>query len=349
MRKYILISLAILTIFGVLNTRTYAADPKLAHTGFQFLSIHPDARGAAMGEALTALPGYSISVFYNPANIAFMEAKLDFSLNRNKWIFDINHYSGSMAFSPWQGRYGIFALSFLSVDYGELQGTIVDPSSQSGYLDTEKFSPSAYAVGVAYSKALSDRFGFGIHLKYVSQDLGSSLIPSPDRVPGDPNSLGTITKSYSEGVLAFDFGTIYRTGFKSLAFGMSVQNYSRELRFESEGFQLPLVFNIGISMDMFDFIMPDNRIHSFLLTVDANHPRAQLEQLKIGGEYSVLNILALRFGYNSNVNNGRDLSFGVGLKKDFGSKGGRIAIDYAYAPFEYFDNNVQRFSFSLSL
>lgn len=347
MRKYILISLAILTIFGVLNTRTYAAEPKLAQTGFQFLSVHPDARGVAMGEALTALPGYSISIFYNPANIAFTEAFLDFSLNQNKWIADINHYSGSMAFLPWKGRYGVFAFSFLSVDYGEFLGTDVDPTSEKGYIDTGTFSPTAYAVGVAYSKALSDRFGFGVHLKYVSQDLGSSLIPSPDRDPGNPNDLNTITKSYSEGVLAFDFGTIYRTGFKSLAFGMSVQNFSREVRFESEGFQLPLVFNIGISMDMFDWIMPDSKIHSFVLAVDANHPRDTREQLKIGGEYLLMDILALRFGYHSNVDE-RDVSFGVGLKKDFGNSGGRIAIDYAYTPFGVFDN-VQRFSFSLSL
>lgn len=348
MRKYRLISLAILTIFGILTTRTYADQPKLAQTGFQFLSVHPDARGSAMGEALTAVPGYSVSVFYNPANISFIESVLDFSLNRNKWIFEINHYSGSMAYRPWQGRYGVFAVSFLSVDYGEFLGTIVDPNSDKGYQDTGTFSPSAYAVGIAYSKALSDRFGFGVHLKYTSQDLGSSLIPSADRDPGDPTSLGTITKSYSEGVLAFDFGTIYKTGFKSLAFGMSVQNFAREVRYESEGFQLPLVFNIGISMNMFDIFMPDSKVHSLLLTVDANHPRAQREQLKIGGEYSVLNILALRFGYNSNIENGRDVSFGLGLKKDFGRQGGRIAIDYAYTPFDVFEN-IQRFSFSLSL
>jgi hypothetical protein len=273
-----------------------------------------------------------------------MEPFLDFSLNQNKWIADINHYSGSIAFRPWQGRYGVFALSVLSVDYGEFLGTIPvpDPATGKDYTETGEFSPNAFSIGAAYSKALSDRFGFGLHLKYVSQDLGSSLIPVPER-PG----LERISKSYSEGVLAFDFGTIYRTGLKSLTFGMSVQNFSREVRFESEGFQLPLVFNIGISMDMMDLIMPDSKIHSFLLSVDANHPRAQPEQLKIGGEYSVMNILALRFGYNSNLDE-RDLSFGVGLKKDFGRKGGRIAIDYAYTPFGIFDN-VQRFSFSLSL
>lgn len=347
MRKYILISLTILIIFGMLNTGAYAADPKLAQTGFQFLSIPTDARAVAMGEAFTAVPANSMSIFYNPANISFMSSFIDLTLSQNQWIADINHYSGSIAFRPWQGRYGVFAFSVLSVDYGEFLGTIVDPSTDKGYLETGNFSPSAYAAGIAYSKNLTDRFGFGLHLKYVSQDLGSSRIPSPDRDPGDPDDLRTTTKSYSEGVMAFDFGTIYRTGFKSLAFGMSVQNFSQEVRFESEGFQLPLVFNIGISMDMVDVLMPDSKSHSLLIAVDANHPRAAPEQLKIGGEYSFMNIIALRLGYHSDVDE-RDVSFGIGLRKDFGRKGGRIALDYAYTPFGIFDN-VQRFSFSLSL
>ena len=58
-------------------------------------------------------------------------------------------------------------------------------------------------------------------------------------------------------------------------------------------------------------------------------------------------MLALRAGYNSNLDE-RDISLGFGLKKDFGRRGGKIALDYAYTPFGVFDN-VQRFSFSLAL
>lgn len=343
MRKYIFISLATLTIFGML-INAYADLPKLAQTGFQFLSIPTDARAVALGDAFTAVEGNSMSIFYNPANISFMNSSLDLSLSQNQWIADINHYSGSFAFRPKQGRYGVIAFSYLQVDYGDFQGTEVDPLAEKGYRDTGKFSPTAYAFGTAYSKAVTDRFGFGIHLKYVSQDLTGNGI---SRIPNPNDDTKTISKTYSKGVLAFDFGTIYRTGFKTLAFGMSVQNFSKEVQYESEGFQLPLVFNIGISMEMMELIIPDSKVHSFLLAVDANHPRAASEQLKVGGEYSFMNIIALRVGYHSNLDE-RNVSFGVGLKKDFGTKGGSIALDYAYTPFGIWDN-VQRFSFGLSL
>jgi hypothetical protein len=210
-----------------------------------------------------------------------------------------------------------------------------------GYRDTGIFSPSAFAVGLAYSNVLSDRFSFGVHVKYASQDLGSALVEDPD------SETCSGSKSYSEGVIAFDFGTIYRTGFKSLAFAMSVQNFSREVRFESEGFQLPLVFNIGISMDMMDIISPDTEDHSFVLAVDANHPRAAPEQVMIGGEYIFMNVLALRAGYHHNVDE-HDISLGAGLQLEYGDRGGRIALDYAYTPFGIFDY-VQRFTFKFSL
>lgn len=318
-----------------------AAEPKLAQTGFQFLSVPTNARVAALGRAFTAMYGGSMSIVYNPSVMAFNPARFDLSLSQNNWIADIKHVAGSFSYRPARGRWGTFGVSLMSVDYGEFLGTIVDPSSESGYQETGNFSPSAFAVGLAYANALSDRFSFGVHVKYASQDLGSA--PVSDSQSGT----GFRTKNYSEGVIAFDFGTIYRTGFKSLAFAMSVQNFSQEVRFESEGFQLPLVFNIGISMDMMDAISPDNEKHAFIVAIDANHPRAASEQIMIGGEYIFLNALALRAGYHHNVDE-RDISFGAGLQLEYGDRGGRIALDYAYTPFGIFDN-VQQFTFTFSL
>ena len=337
----IILLAAVLALFGVQRS-TDAAEPKLAQTGFQFLSIPTEARASAMGDAFTAVAGGSMSIFYNPANLARGNALLDFSLSQNQWIADINHFSGSLSFNPANGKYGTFGFSLLSVDYGEFLFTRVNPNSERGYDNLDyKNMPTAYAVGVAYSKALTDQFSFGIHAKYTAQDLGVSEIPDPQ------NEGSAIEKDYNIGVMAFDFGTVYNTGYKSLTFAMSVRNFSQEVKYETEGFQLPLNFHIGVAMDMMDIFDPESKLHSFLLAVEATHPRDQPEQLRIGGEYLFLDVLALRAGYNSNLDE-RDISLGFGLKKDFGRRGGKIALDYAYTPFGVFDN-VQRFSFSLAL
>ncbi|HDR68179.1 MAG TPA: hypothetical protein ENN61_03930, partial [Bacteroidaceae bacterium] len=39
---------------------------KIAQTGLQFLSVGPDGRGGALGQAMTSLDNNSESMFYNP-------------------------------------------------------------------------------------------------------------------------------------------------------------------------------------------------------------------------------------------------------------------------------------------
>jgi hypothetical protein len=340
MKKAIVIfSLAILTLGWVISD-SYAADKKLAQTGLQFLSVATEARAAAMGEAFTTVEGRSVSLFYNPANLSLMNTFIDLSINQNKWIADMTHYSATIAFNPVYGKYGTFGFSIVSVDYGEFLGTRVDPTSEKGYTDTGNFSPTAFAVGFGYAKSLTDRFSVGGHIRYVDQKLGSSIVPVGEVSEG-------VTKEVNNNlsVYAIDFGTIYRTGFKSLVFGMTVRNFSQEVKFESEGFQLPLTFKMGISMNVFDLFMEQNSPHALLVSIDAIHPRDYSEQLNFGAEYTMMNMLALRVGYMYNRDE-EDFSAGFGVQTQFGDR--MIALDYAYTPFGVFDN-VQRLSFRLSL
>lgn len=340
MKKNIIICWLALLALGFLSSTSFSADKKLAQTGLQFLSVATEARAAAMGEAFTTVEGNSMSLFYNPANLSLMTTFMDLSINQNTWIADMKHYSGTIAFNPRYGKYGTFGLSILSVDYGEFIGTVVDPTSEKGYADTGTFGPSAFAIGFGYAKSLTDRFSVGGHIRYVDQKLGSSTVPVGDAAQG-------VTKEVNNdlNVVSFDFGTIYRTGFKSLVFGMTVRNFSQEVKFESEGFQLPLTFKMGISMNVFDLFMEKDAPHSLLVSIDAIHPRDYSEQLNFGAEYTLMKMLALRLGYMYNRDE-EDFSAGFGVQTKFGDR--MIALDYAYTPFGVFDN-VQRLSFRLSL
>jgi hypothetical protein len=139
----------------------------------------------------------------------------------------------------------------------------------------------------------------------------------------------------------FDFGTQFKTGFKSLVFGMSVRNFSQEVKYVQEGFHAPLVFTLGISMNLIDLIDENSLNHSFYLNVDASHYNDHPEQVKVGLEYRFMNVLSLRGGY-ANDNGGNGMSFGLGISQ-FG-----FAFDYAYTPFGVFDK-VQRMTTRFTL
>ena len=301
------------------------AQEKLAQTGFQFLSIGQNARAVSLGGAFTTVEGVSTSLFYNPAGIARTNSFIDVSLNYFNWIADIRHTSMSFTVRPSNGQYGVFGISVQNINYGELEGTIVAENEQ-GFLETGYFTPEAFAVGFGYGRTLTDRFVVGGQIKYVGQYLGRSVIS------------GGITKNNVAKSFAFDFGTIYRTGYKSLAFGMSIRNFSQEIKYEEEGFQLPLTFKIGVSFNAFDFFMTDQNQHALLIVIDAAHPRAHPEYINFGAEYTFMDIAAFRIGYKSRQDE-QGLSFGLGLQK-FG-----LSLDYAYTPFGVF-NSVHRFSAS---
>ena len=174
------------------------------------------------------------------------------------WIADIKYLSGAVSFAPFDGKYGVVGISFMHIDYGEFNFTQVASNDQ-GYVDVPGFpNPSAYVVGIGYGRALSNQFSVGGQVKYAYQNLGKSVVPVYTSVVDASGKATQDTvnqlRNYSIGTLAFDFGTLYKTGLKSLAFGVAINNFSREVRYERENFELPLSFKIGISMNVLDFV-----------------------------------------------------------------------------------------------
>jgi hypothetical protein len=319
-------------------------NQKLAQTGFQFLSVVSDARATAMAEAMTSLPFASSSLFFNPAGMAEMPNLVDVSVSNNQWIADINHYTLSLAFKPFDGDYGVIGFTVQNVNYGDFYGTVVNTASPQGFDDTGIFSIDALAIGVGYAKALNDRFSVGGQVRWVHQDLGNSYTAINIRQdPEDPSGTRRISDtSYISNELfplVFDFGTQFKTGIESLVFGMSVRNFSTEYKYAEEAFQAPLVFILGISMNLIDIIGKLPFDQSLYMSVDASHHRDHPEQIKVGLEYQILNALSLRGGYTStsSIDEYSGFTFGVGLSQ-FG-----FAFDYSYTPFGVFDK-VQRFT-----
>lgn len=322
-----------LLVVLILSTVARGQDEsKIAQTGLQFLSVVSDARAAALANTMTSLEEGSGALFFNPATMGFMTSSFDVSFSLNEWIADINHHNVSLAFSPGNGNYGVFGFSLQAVDYGEVLGTIV-AANEKGYEDVGIIEPSAFAFGVGYAKALSEQFSVGGQVKWVRQDLGESIIPATD---SSTTRVENVLK-----LLAFDFGTLYKTGFKSLAFGFSARNFSQETEFAQESFQLPLVFSLGVSMNLLDFTRMNPENQALLFTFQATNARSHPEQVSFAMEYQFMELISLRGGFVTN-NDEDDISFGFGVSHS------GLKLDYAYTPFGVFDK-VQRFTARFSL
>ena len=333
------ISIFAISIFSVsLFTQDNEENKKLAQAGFHFLNVTSDARASAMGEAVTSVKMGSTSLFFNPATMANFDGMIRFSTSNNKWIADIKHYTADLAIRLFDGNYGVIGFSLQYVDYGNFIRTYVK-SNEKGYEDAGIYKLYASAIGIGYAKQLTDKFSIGAQLRWAKQDLGESRIPNPEPVVVD--SMGNFSdtaKMVSNKTipLVIDFGTYFRTGIKSLVFGVSIRNFSGEYKYAYESFQLPMTVSIGISMNLMDLLEKAEPKQSLLVSIDASHYRDHPEQLRIGVEYEVLKTLYLRIGYVTG-GDGNDWSYGIGISK-FG-----FAFDYAYTPYKFF-SNVQRFT-----
>ncbi len=338
MKKNILSAVLICT-FILSGSSLFAQNQKLAQTGMKFLSLSLDARASGLSQATTALENKSASLFYNPAGMARQANFVDVSLGLVQYIADIKYQFGGITFAPSEGRYGVVGISLMNVNYGDFMGTVRADNTQ-GFVDVGTFSPKAMAIGLGYAKALSEKFAVGGNIKYVYQSLGTSVVNS------NPTTGSLITEENKANVIAFDFGVLYKTGFKSLTFGMDVRNFSREVRYKQDGFQLPLVFKIGLAMNIIDiFPQIDNDMHSFTFSVDASHPRDYPEQVSVGGEYTFMKLVSIRAGYTTPTDIEK-FSAGIGLKHRFYTFD--FGIDYSYTASEVF-KDVQRISVSFGL
>ena len=330
-KNKLLFVLAILAILISATTGNAQGIDKIAQTGMKWLSIPIGARGAALGNAYTAGTPDAAAMFWNPAGLALVEKNHVF-FNRTQWIADINLNAAAVSFKL--GGIGTIGISFMSVDWGTFKGTQFTGGLEL-FERTGEFSPEDFAVGISFSRQISDKFIVGGSVKILHEDLHGGFEGTRENYTYYDGQLNAV---------AFDFGTLFYTGYKDLRFGVSIQNISAEYKYRFESFPLPLSFKFGLAMDLAQsFFVGEDSEQSVTLLVDAIHPRDFSERIHIGLEYGFREMFFLRAGYKTNYDE-EDLSLGAGLR--YGISDLELGVDYSYISFENFDA-VHMFSFDL--
>lgn len=329
MKKLIIGLMVVILSMTTFTDTANSTIKKVAQTGLQFLKIDASARASAMGSAYTLLGHDASAIFYNPAGTAMMDRTFDLHTNMTQWFAGITYGAASFAYKL-GGNLGTIGGSVVYADYGnDIIGTVVT-STEKGFTETGNVNVGAYAAGLSYAKRLTDKFSVGGQVKYAYQHLGKNQFQEGGKF--HKNEVGG---------LAYDFGTIFYPGWKSLEFGMTVRNFSGQFEYQDTPFQLPLTFHIGLAMNVLDLFGDyQNKLN---LAVDATHPRDYTERVLVGGEYWYNNMIALRAGYKFNYDE-EGLTAGVGFQQTVG--GLAVKIDYSYGAANQL-NSINRFSIGI--
>ena len=293
-----------------------ANTERVGQSGWQFLKINGDARIAAMGGAYVAASrGDASSAFGNPASLTDVK-NIDISLSSVNWIADIKYQTIAVAKNF--GDIGTLGINLAYLNYGDMietiNSTIPGENRTTQVVTGQTFSASDIAIGLSYSKKVTDKLSIGGNVKYIKESIAELSMNN----------------------WALDFGTMYYTGFKSLRVAMTARNFgpdvhltgfSEEYKAEATDIRLPIDFRIGVAMDFFDYTDSPNLL---TVSIEGDHPNDGPEKINLGAEYSFQNIFFVRGGYKFNYDE-EGLTLGFGLQYEISGYSGRF--NYAFIDF----------------
>ena len=303
----------------------------VATTAASFLDIGIGARSLSMGGAFVAIADDPTALYWNPAGIVSIESPMA-HFYHSPWIADVQ-FNHSAVVVPLD-RSSSFGFFITSVTMDEMQVRTVKSPQGTG----EYFSVSNVALAGSYARRLTDRFSFGVNMKFIQEKIWHM----------------------NAGGLAVDLGSLFVTKNSGLRIGMSVSNFGGKISMDgydtevdydvdetmygnndkidaslnSMDWPLPLVFRAGVSKDV---VQSD--IHKLTLAADAIHPNNNVEYINLGFEYILRNMISIRGGqaFYGMDKSKQGLTFGVGLNYQI-PRGPIINFDYVYRDIGVFDN-----------
>ncbi|MES2734327.1 MAG: type IX secretion system outer membrane channel protein PorV [Bacteroidota bacterium] len=167
-----IIRFLLLTAFTCLASASYTFGQgingqNVITTAVPFLTIAPDSRSAAMGDAGVATSPDANSIFWNPAKLAFSDKKFGASVSYTPWLRNlINDMSLSYlsGYYKWDDKQAV-GLSLTYFDLGSIQFTDI----YGGLLNNS--NPTEFAITTSYSRKLGRNFSMAVNLKFINSNL----------------------------------------------------------------------------------------------------------------------------------------------------------------------------------
>ena len=270
-------------------------------TAYDFLRTDVGSRAAGMAGSFVSITGDPNTIFYNPAGLSTLEKPMG-SLGFFKHLMDIN--AGYVAYSQEFDNLGYFGVGAVYVNYGSFNET----DDLGNVLGT--FSASDMAFTLGYSNVMQENLHYGINAKFIYSSIAG----------------------FSSTGAAADFGILYAIPESRFSFGASVRNVGGQFSSYIESREkLPLDVVIGASVVPRGLPLLIN-LNFHKLNEDVDTFGDRFKSFSIGGEFTLSQVIMVRFGYNNEQRRELKIGAGAGLAGFSGGIGVTVKeykVDYA--------------------
>lgn len=211
-------------------------------TAVPFLLISPDSRAGALGDAGVASSPDANSIHWNPAKMAFLEKEMGLSVSYSPWLrqlvpdISLSYVSGYKKIGD--GRTVGASLRYFSLGDIKFTNEQGDPIGD--------FNPAEFAIDVAFSQKLSDRFSGGIAARYINSNLTGGI-----DVQGQGTKAGT---SFAVDVSGFYSNDDVKVLDKKAIFnaGLNFSNIGAKISYTDDAVKdfIPINMRLGQSLTL---------------------------------------------------------------------------------------------------
>lgn len=273
-------------------------------SGFPALQIVYSARAMGMGQAMTGITKSIDGLQFNPACILQI-TEPEVSSTFNSWLVDTNA-GGIHAIFP-RSEYVSLGMSLHYLNHGDMDRTEIDQNNN--LIETgETFGAGNLLLGFSIARYINASIDVGATAKFVYDKIDDT----------------------SATAVLLDAGLVHHPFNQKIKVGVSVRNLGKQLSYYSEDKYkegLPFTFASGISYQL----KP-----KWLAALDISKAAGQDVSAKLGTEYQIHPMLALRTGYRSNAGDwktGGTWDWVSGLSMGMGCNWKKYNLDYAVASF----------------
>lgn len=344
------IAIALLSVALLATTKLYSqarsGELNAIQTVVPFLTIAPDSRAGAMGDAGVATSPDIFSMHWNPAKFAFIDGKSGAGISYSPWLrnlvpdINIAYLAGYYRVDQRQVVSGSLIYSSLgdvdfTNDYGDLERT---------------FKPNEWSFDAAYSRVFTDNLSGGVALRFIYSNLTGGFYSGGEATKPGISFAADISAYYHKDITLFGRDALMAFGANFSNIG-SKMNYSdsKTSDFIPMNMRLGTAFSvdldqynkISVTLDLNKLLVPTPPYYSmtkpdsiiagkdpdvavpvaiFQSFIDA--PDGFMEELReitysAGAEYLYNNQFALRAGYfheNQTKGNRKYFTAGAGFK-----------------------------------
>ena len=205
-------------------------------TAVPFLTIAPDSRSAAMGDAGVATSPDVNSLHWNPAKYVFAASDRGVALSYSPWLRGLVHDMNLLYLTGYTqiDKMQTLAGSLRYFNMGSIQFTDINGDP----LKTGR--PNEFAIDFAYARMFSEKISAALAFRYIRSDISSGI----------PSQSGAKAKAGNS--FAADIAVYYHSELElfdksgTWALGANISNIGNKMSYSNEQYKTFLPINLRI-------------------------------------------------------------------------------------------------------